>query len=164
MWNQRCLKTHLSTDPPVIFYAALEACSTPSVKWNSTLFSLSLARFCRSQKHTEYSQLCKCLLMGVSFVVFEGCREVKALENEQLSVFRDFYSTFRASGRARRENPWGCLFGIQSTGSRASSSTHSASTERQLFNPCRVNIHSGACQERREIKRRALHLLFKKGE
>lgn len=101
---------------------------------------------------------------GVFFVVFEGCREVKALENEQLSVFRDFYSTFRASGRARRENPWGCLFGIQSTGSRASSSTHSASTERQLFNPCRVNIHSGACQERREIKRRALHLLFKKGE
>lgn len=36
---------------------------------------------------------------------FEDYREIKAFENEQLSDFMDLYSTFQASGKARREKP-----------------------------------------------------------
>lgn len=71
---------------------------------------------------------------GVFFVVFEGCREVRALENEQLSVFRDFYSTFRASGRASGKTPEvACLEFSQQAAEQAAALTQPQQRDNSLI-------------------------------
>lgn len=100
MGNQRCLKDWPTLTHLTFFNATPEAHTSHQCKETELHFP-SPDIFLKTQKHSGYSQLYKCLLMfwfGLRFFVslwvfFEGSREVKASENEQLSVFRDFCST-----------------------------------------------------------------------